>query len=255
MSGRRSRVLPLLLLLGATCQSQCVVEEREDPSAESPTPTPPPDRPPPPARPGNPDVLEATLDVVDPQHVELLDVVRQSAALARRLESEAELTGIRGDELRTGTLDLRSARNPLASVTFHFLRRDPTRPPGQDVTEGHVEVWLTGTTLTARRSETSDPLFKILGPLPVPECTLRAAWTAVVESGVPADAIAGARTWRTPSQREPVWLFAVEGHDEYRREIAMKTCAAPKPPPKVTSAAKATPLPRPRPPIIVIRSP
>ncbi len=222
----RSLTVVSLVVLGLTgCEARRDGPERRPGSAAPPPRDPLPD-PPPPRRPPDPNVLEASLEIRDLEHVELLDVVRQATALARRLEPEAELSEVRASPVLGGFLNVRASEGHLATIAFQVTHRDSTQPPGRDITEARVAVSLLGGgTLRARRDGFFNPLFKMLGPLPFPACSARKAWELGVASGVPSEAVASVSIWRTPVTRAPEWSFRVAGHDELSRSVDTSTCA------------------------------
>ena len=223
---RHSCLLGMAVLCLAACTPQGPDDlPRDLPTCPAPLSPPPVDLPSPPRPLADPDIVRARLDVPDPGHVELLDVVLQATALARSLEPGVELATVTAWELRGGTLDLRTDRGVVAVITFEPTGRDPRPTPRRVTPPRPVRVTLSGATLEARSDDLRDPLFKMLGPLILRACTVRSAWAAAVRSGTPGNVVAELSLWREWWHPAPAWKFNVDGHQEHLRIVDAQTCA------------------------------
>jgi hypothetical protein len=185
----------------------------------------PADSPPRPVEPApRPAELTQPLVVGNSTRVELTDIVIQAAALARRMEPEVELMEVGADPIHNGLVDVLSP-GTVVWMSFNYVTRNPGQPPGKDVTKGSIGVSLVGTTLKARQKGFWDFGQEAYGVVPLPPCPVGTAWKAVLASGVPSDAVAKVHTWPEIARRDHVWRFSVAGHDEYDREVDVRTCA------------------------------
>jgi len=170
-----------------------------------------------------------TVEVADPEHVDVLEVYPQARALALRLQPEARLVSIIAFQVRRGTVDL--TRDGRVSVEFDFKGLDAAKPPGEDKVERKVTVEIKGNRAAARMRPSATRLEDhgfLSGALPDPMCTTKKAWSTAVASGVPDDAVGTMHYYnnRTFSPASPaVWSLRVDGHDELRREIDGRTGA------------------------------
>ncbi|MBW2458786.1 MAG: hypothetical protein JRI68_30080 [Deltaproteobacteria bacterium] len=169
----------------------------------------------------------------DLSKVEPADVIRQSVALAKKIEPRSKVTGGHFDELKGGVMDLKGVSKGF--VTFEYRWSDPSKPAGKDVVEGSFYVnsakgafseWAhhknRGTASNLRDEKRAKAY-----PIPLPKCTVAQAWAVAVKSGVPADAISTVHWGKVrafSADQRTQWSFRVEGHDEYRREIDAQTC-------------------------------
>ncbi len=173
-------------------------------------------------------IVASDLSKVDPA-----GVIRQSVALAKRIEPRSKVTGGHFNELKGGLLDFKDAGKGF--VSFEYRWSDSSKPAGKDIVEGSFYVtsqkgafseWAHHKNRGTASNLSDDKRTKAF-PLPLPKCTAAQAWAVAVKSGVPADAISivhwdKVHSFRGDSQTQ--WSFRVEGHDEYRREIDAQTC-------------------------------
>ena len=176
-------------------------------------------------------VLAGRVNVADPKHADVVDLLAQSRAALEKIRPGAKMTILSFFDLRGGTVDLSAGRGDIhhhGGFNFNYAVRDPSKPPGQDVSAGMLVVALYYDEIHVVDTPVPPVVVQMEGSIGDPKCTSRDAWASAVKSGVPADAVAtlslqdhAAFTPKTPL----LWRFSVDGHGEYGRDIDAATCA------------------------------
>jgi hypothetical protein len=172
-----------------------------------------------------------------PRMVDAAELVKKARALALAESPDPVMSSAVFFNVQGGLVDTQG--DNAGSIDFDFQRRDPSAPPGRDVSNARFMVHVAKGNMTASRMGWGAPDRD--RKLDVPACPSLAAWGAAVQSGVPQNAVAtlhlyynGAFTPKSPT----VWSVRVDGHDEYRREIDARTCQV------VKNWGAPTPTPR-----------
>lgn len=169
--------------------------------------------------------------MTDPAHVDPGELVAQARTLALRADPHAVLISINiYPAITGGAVDVRPDSS-WGYYSFEYSYFDKSRPVGQDKIEGTIAVsgigrrFRVGKTNIATRSHL--PGFDPAGA-PDPRCSMRKAWQAAVQSGVPGDAVAFLTyTAGSPRFSGPpfAWSVRIDGHPELRRAVDGSTCA------------------------------
>jgi len=198
-------------------------------SADVDDPTPKRLRPSASSAPSAPPARGEPFEVADLGHVDPQELVAQARMIAVRIEPHAvlEAISVQGGQLTGGTIDL-TGKNAITYM-FEWIYLDKTRPPGQDKVEGALWIEASGGRFVARPHSHAIQLLQALQrvstPTPDPRCRVRDAWTAVVKSGVPANAVPSLFYHKRSTEKLFVWLFMVDGHPELSRRVDGATCA------------------------------
>jgi len=163
----------------------------------------------------------------DPRHVDVAEAFPVAHALVMRLAPDAGLFGISSNVVAPdGKYDLSTG---MVFMQFEYRCNEAGLPPGQDLRSGYVHVTVHEGRIEAERMENSSGLgmAAVNQPYDVPPCPTAAAVATAVLSGVPAAALPKLSFTQGSGdlRGESVWLFAVDGHPEYRREVDGKTCS------------------------------
>ena len=169
------------------------------------------------------------IQAADLEHVDLLDLLPQATTVARRLEPRAVLVHITGlVPFAGGTVDLRGKAGAHYDYEYSYL--DRTKPPGQDKIEGNIWVMAENGRLRTNQGSVAFILgssrYASAAPAPEPRCPVQKAWRIVVQSGVPANALANVSLEIYQFGRSlPHWWFMVDGHPDYERKVDAVTCS------------------------------
>jgi hypothetical protein len=115
--------------------------------------------------------------------------------------------------------------------TFEYSYFDKSRPAGEDKIEGTITVSGYGSHFrVSTRNHATFSHFPGANPAggADPRCTMRQAWQAAVQSGVPGNAVASVSYTRgspMSMDRPFVWSFRIDGHSELRRSVDGSTCS------------------------------
>lgn len=174
---------------------------------------------------------EVVFDAPDRAHVDPGVLVAQARSLALRSNPRAVLTQINiTPAVAGGVVDTVHSSSSWGYYTFEYSYFDKSRPVGQDKIEGTITVSGFGSHFRVSTLSIATyshfPGFNPAGG-PDPRCTMRQAWQAAVQSGVPGDAVASASYTRgspMSMDRPFVWSFRIDGHPELRRSVDGSTC-------------------------------
>lgn len=163
---------------------------------------------------GNVPIQASDLKAVDPTAL-----LQQAAAAVRQRASNCELTyAYFGEQLAGGVLDTTGY-----SSLFEWGCRsvDKSKPPGQDVADDEWSVRISSGTFQIQKTGVArhnNP------PWVEPSCPFSQAWSAVVASGVPANALVRVYYRYSDSNRVMLWDLNVHGHPELSRQVEGSTC-------------------------------
>jgi hypothetical protein len=176
-------------------------------------------------------VLAGHVKVADPKHADVTDLLAQARTAIEKTRPGAKLTSCSFFDLKGGTVDLEAGRGDIhhhGGFNFNYSVRDPSKPPGQDVSAGMLVVALYYDEIHVVDTPTPAIVADMQGAIGNPKCSSRDAWASAVKSGMPPDAIATIHlqdhTVFTPAS-PLIWRFSVEGHTELDRDIDANTCA------------------------------
>ena len=193
--------------------------------------------PPPPSDSTRPDSTrplredDVLFDALDRAHVDPGVLVAQARSLALRSNPRAVLTQINITPAVTGgVVDVIRSSSSWGYYTFEYSYFDKSRPAGQDKIEGTITVSGFGSHF--RLSTSNYAMYSHFpGANPAggadPRCTMRQAWQAAVQSGVPGNAVASVSYMRgSPMSMDLpfVWSFRIDGHSALRRSVDGSTC-------------------------------
>jgi hypothetical protein len=149
----------------------------------------------------------AQLDVVDPQHVDPLDLFARAKALVLKVEKRAKLTRIVAPELADdGTVDLTKER-PI-DYRFEYAYVDARLPHGKNTFKGHLIVAASSRGLKLSQVPANADAKMSDHTPPDPKCSLKSAWTAVSTTSVP-DARSARVVYEFDGRaRTGVWRFS-----------------------------------------------
>lgn len=152
--------------------------------------------------------LDAPLPAVDPKRADVTDVAAACRALAKKLDPNAELVGIDAVKpLANGVANLEAGETLL--FTYEGEKNDKTGMISVEVTATRIEGTRLGFPRWAK-------------PLADPRCSIKDAFRAAVNAGVPADARAEFEYGREPGIGN--WSIDVPGRPELAREVDGATC-------------------------------
>lgn len=166
-----------------------------------------------------------------PKFVDAVEVIERAIIEARKEVADARLMGAQFHDVHEGMVNVNAST--VAAVVFEYRKVDTSKPAGTDVVDGQFHVVVSEGEYSVGARHGGGNLSSKLGLSPQatapPQCRSADAWKKVVDSGVPASAIAklyfdrNHQNWQAGTDIE--WSFRVAGHPEYRREIDATTCA------------------------------
>jgi hypothetical protein len=167
---------------------------------------------------------EVALQAADLTRVDPQEIARQARAIALHEEPRAVLVGITAHGAVTaGTVDIKGGGSVLFDYQYRYFEKN--RPPGADKVEGTLWVHAVRSRFAVRHVPGAMLLSVRPDPAPEPRCSARSAWKAVVQSGVPENAVASLRYGERRGGEPFLWSFDVEGHPELARQVDGATCA------------------------------
>lgn len=158
-----------------------------------------------------------SFQVAEPGKADLFDLVPPATSLARHFHAEAKLLRIEASFVHGGVVDLHDESHAIELV---FQVKRPGRPGPSAI--HHVEI-----NLSSPRELSAEPggeqRFGRL--VPPPACSMRQAWRAAVQSGVPANALASF-VYEDAEDRPNggAWQISVSGRPELERHVLNASC-------------------------------
>jgi hypothetical protein len=177
--------------------------------------------------------VERAIDAPDLEHVDVVAIYPQVAALAQRLQPGAQLIEANINDAAPGTVDARG--DARATFVFAFAGVDPAARIGAEKYGRMVRIAVRHAQLQGTVRDDNLAVHRLVdrghpryGALPAPTCPLVKVFEHAVVSGVPRAAVMSLDylNERMSMPKTPfVWALHVKDHSELSRRIDAASCA------------------------------